>query len=497
MTKRGGSAAAARRRSAWVLALTSAASFMVALDVLVVTTALGTIRRELHATVGQLEWTLTAYNVCLAGFMMTGAALGDRFGRRRMFTVGIAGFTVGSALCALSPTIGRLIVGRIVQGVGAALVAPLALPLVSAAYPPERRGRALGVVTGVTGLATFAGPLIGGGVAQLLSWHWIFWVNVPVGVALIGLIRARVQESHGPARPVDLPGVLLATGALASLAWGLVRAASAGWAAPDVVGGLACGLLLAVAFVGYERRAAQPMLDVGLFGSRAFNATNAATVCHSAIVLGAVFLMAQFLQSELGLGGFGAGVRLLPWTGSMMVVAPLTGRLSDRIGTRPVIVGGLVLAAAGYAWLAWLSRPGVSYGELVGALVVVGIGNSSVFPALSAAVAAAVHPDELGPAAGVNNAAGEIGGVLGIAVVTLAFTAAGSFATPVTVAHGFRAACVLCAAVGAAGALAGALTPRHRPRTPDAPGPTPALPRPKTSGAAPLRAVTVLPNQTV
>jgi EmrB/QacA subfamily drug resistance transporter len=442
----------------WVLALTSAAEFMVALDVLVVTTALGEIRRGLHVSPGQLEWTLTAYNVCLAGFMMTGAALGDRFGRRRMLIVGVASFTAGSAVCALAPGLGLLITGRVIQGAGAALVAPLSLPLVSAAYPPERRGQALGIVVGITGLATLAGPLIGGGLTQALGWQWIFWVNVPLGLLLIVLVRRQVPESYGPDRSVDLGGVGLATAGLGAVAWGLVRAASVGWLAPDVLAGIGCGVALGAVFVAWERRADEPMLDVGLFASRPFAATNVATACHSAVVLGAVFLMAQFLQAELGVGSFGAGLRLLPWTGSMIVVAPLAGRLCDRIGTRPVVVGGLIASAAGSAWLAGLSRSGVTYPDLVGALVVIGVGNSTVFPALSSAVAASVSHDELGPASGVNNAVREIGGVLGIAVVALAFTSAGSFTNHTTVAHGFRAAAALCAALSLLGALAGALT---------------------------------------
>jgi EmrB/QacA subfamily drug resistance transporter len=451
----------------WVLALTSVASFMVALDVLVVTTALATVREDLHTSVGALEWTLTAYNVCLAGFMMTAAALGDRFGRRRMMIVGIAAFTAGSAISALSPAIGWLIAGRVVQGVGAALVAPLALPLLSAAYEPDRRGRALGILVGVTGLATFAGPLIGGGIAQALSWQWIFWVNVPIGLALIPLVRSKVTESHGPNGRIDVAGNVLVTAALVAVAWGLVRAVSVGWSAPEVLATLATGLLLGGCFLWWEHRAHHPMLDVALFRSRSFSATNAATVCHSAVVLGAVFLMGQFLQAELGVGSFGAGLRLLPWTGSMMLVAPLTGRLSDRIGTRPVICAGLMLAAAGNVWLAWLARPGVTYAELVAPLLIVGVGNSSVFPALSSAVSASVDRDHIGPASGVNNTLAEIGGVLGIAVVALAFAAAGSFATPNTVAKGFHTASWLCAAICLAGALAGALTP-PRPRPSDA-----------------------------
>jgi MFS family permease len=332
--------------------------------------------------------------------------------------------------------------------------------MISAAYEPRRRGRALGIAVGVTGLATFAGPLVGGGVAQLLGWQWIFWVNVPIGVALGLLALGRIEESHGPDRALDLPGVGLATASLAALSWGLVRAADAGWSAPDVLAGLAGGLALGVAFVAWESRAAHPMLDLRLFGSRAFGVTNAVAACHSAIVLGAVFLMGQFLQSGLRLGGFGAGVRLLPWTGSMIIVAPLAGRLADRVGTRPVIAGGMALAAAGYAWLGWLSRPGVPYTALVGALLITGIGNSSVFPAISSAVAASAGPDDIGPAAGVNNAVREIGGVLGIAVVSLAFTGAGGFTTPAAVTHGFAAAITVCAGIGLTGALAGLLAPR-------------------------------------
>jgi EmrB/QacA subfamily drug resistance transporter len=461
-------------RPGWVLGLTSAAEFVVALDVLAVTTALGSIRQDLHTAIGPLEWTLTAYTVCLAGFMLTGAALGDRFGRRRMMIIGLAAFTAGSAACALAPSAGMLIAGRTVQGVGAALLAPLAVPLISAAYGPGRRGRALGIVAGVTGLATFAGPVLGGAITQALGWQGIFWINVPVGVVLLLLVRRRVPESRGPRRSLDVRGVALATGGLIAVAWGLVRAADAGWTAPDVAVGIAVGVALAAAFVLAERKTAEPLVDVALLRSPAFGAVNVATLCHSAVVLGAVFLMAQFLQAELGVGSFGAGVRLLPWTGSMMLVAPVAGRLADRIGPPPVIVGGLLLAAAGYAWLALLSRPPVSYLGLVAPLLIVGIGNSAVFPAVSAAVSTSVGTDRVGPASGLNNAVRQVGGVLGIAMAALIFTGTGSFATAATVASGFRGVTMLCAAVAAAGAVAGALgtrsvARRHLPQ----PSPTP------------------------
>jgi EmrB/QacA subfamily drug resistance transporter len=462
---------------AWVLGLTSAAEFVAALDVLAVTTALGAIRHDLHAAMGPLEWTLTAYTVCLAGFILVGAALGDRFGRRRMMLIGLAAFTAGSATCALAPSAGVLIAGRTVQGVGAALLAPLAVPLISAAYPPERRGRALGIAAGVTGLATFAGPVVGGAVTQALGWQGIFWLNVPVGLVLLLLVRGRVPESRGPRRRLDVRGTVLATGALVAASWGLVRAADAGWTASDVAAGLAVGVALTAAFLVAERTAAEPLVDVAFLRSRPFGAVSVATLCHSAVVLGAVFLMAQFLEAELGVGSFGAGVRLLPLTGSMMLVAPVAGRLADRIGPRPVVAGGLLLAGAGYAWLAALSRPPVSYGSLVAPLVILGIGNSAVFPAVSAAVSTSVGADRMGPAAGLNNAVRQIGGVLGIATAALVFTGTGSFATATTVASGFRGVAVLCAGLAAVGAVAGTLgtrppSRRHLPR----PSPTARVP---------------------
>jgi EmrB/QacA subfamily drug resistance transporter len=357
-----------------------------------------------------------------------------------------------------------LIAGRTVQGVGAALLAPLAVPLISAGYPPEHRGRALGMVAGVTGLATFAGPLVGGGVTQLLGWQGIFWINVPVGLVLLLLVRVRVPESHGPRRALDVRGVVLATAALVAMAWGLVRAADAGWAAPDVGGGILLGVALAAVFVVAERRADEPLVDIAFLRSRGFGAVNVATLCHSAVVLGAVFLMAQFLQAELGVGSFGAGVRLLPWTGSMMLVAPVAGRLADRFGPRPVMAGGLLLAAAGYAWLGLLSQSPVSYAGLVAPLLIVGVGNSAVFPAVSAAVSTTAGPERVGSAAGVNNAVRQVGGVLGIALAALAFSRAGSFASAATAASGFRAVSMLCAGLAVIGAISGSFAPRSAPR---------------------------------
>src|SRR5262245_11415192 len=323
-----------RRMKAWVLALTSVASFMVALDALVVATALGAIRRDFGTSIEMLQWTMNAYNLSFAVLLLTGAALGDRFGRRRMFVAGLSIFVVASAACALAGNAGSLIAARAVQGAGAALVMPLAMALLSAAFPPQERGKALGVFSGLTGLALIAGPVVGGAVAESIAWQWIFWINIPIGLIAIPLVRSRIPESFGPGTALDIPGVALVTGAALGLVWGLMRGNNAGWASPEVAAALVAGFLLAIAFVAWELRAGAPMLPMRLFRSRAFSSGNAASFLYSASLYGTVFFMAQFLQTALGHGPLGAGLRLLPWTATLFVVAPIAGALVNRIGER-------------------------------------------------------------------------------------------------------------------------------------------------------------------
>src|SRR3954453_22208770 len=276
-------------RQRWVLVLTSIASLMVALDVTVVSTALSSIRLHLGASIEQLEWAVNAYGLSFAVLLMTGAALGDRFGRRRLFAAGLALFVAASAACALSTGVGWLIAARAVQGAGAALVAPLSLALLSAAFAPEQRAKALGLFGGLTGLAVVAGPVVGGAVTQGLAWQWIFWLNVPIGLAALPLVLARMDESFGPRSALDAPGLPLVTGAALGVVWGLVRGNTAGWGSAEVVGTLAAGLLSGVAFVAWELRAAAPMLPMRLFSSRAFAAGNAATLLMSGALFSAVF----------------------------------------------------------------------------------------------------------------------------------------------------------------------------------------------------------------
>ncbi|MGH3903719.1 MAG: DHA2 family efflux MFS transporter permease subunit [Pseudonocardiaceae bacterium] len=437
----------------WVLALTSTASFMVALDLLVVSTALTSIQLDLGASIEQVQWTVTAYGLSFAVLLLTGAALGDRFGRRRVFTIGLGLFAAASASCALSPDVGWLITARAVQGGGAALVMPLAVALLSADTPPERRGRALGIFEGLTGLATIAGPLVGGAVAQLIGWEWIFWVNVPIALLMIPLVVLRVGESHGSDTALDVGGLVLVTGGALGLVWGLVRGNESGWTSPGVVAALATGTVLMLAFIRWELRTREPMLPMQLFGSRAFSGATGASFLLFAALYGSVFFLAQFVQTGLGYTPLEAGLRLLPWTATLFVVAPLAGALADRFGNRLILVGGLALNAAGLAWIAVIAAPGVGYPELVVPLVVTGIGASMAIPVVQNAVLGAVAPNEMGKASGANNMTQELGGVFGVAILVAVFTTVGSYASAVAFIDGFTVAIGVCAALAFGAAI--------------------------------------------
>ena len=446
----------------WVVILTAIGSLMAALDTLVVSTALSTIRLDLGATVEQLEWTVNAYNLSFAVLLITGAALGDRYGRRNLYAVGLGVFAAASAAAALAPDAGTLIVARAVQGAGAALIMPLGFALLSAAFPPERRGAAIGMFSAITGLAVASGPLVGGAVVQGISWEWIFWVNVPIGLLAIPLVLTRMRESHGPKARLDLVGLLLVSGGTLGVVWGLVRGNQAGWGSAEVVAALLGGTVLAVAFVAWERRARAPMVPLGLFRLRAFSAGNAAMFFLFAALFSAVFFYAQLLQIGLGYGPLGAGLRLMPWTATFLTVAPVAGALADRIGERPLLAGGLSLQGAGMAWLALIAGPDVTYGQILVPFIVAGVGVSMAIPAAQNAVVGAVAADAIGKAAGVNSMMRELGGVFGIAVAVAVFAAAGSYASPAAFTDGFTPAIILAAGLSVAGAAAGLALPGRR-----------------------------------
>ncbi|MFI1922735.1 MULTISPECIES: DHA2 family efflux MFS transporter permease subunit [unclassified Streptomyces] len=453
----------ARRGGAvWALVITSVAGFMAALDNLVVTTALPSIREDLGGGLGDLEWTVSAYTLTFAVLLMFGAALGDRFGRRRMFLAGLTVFTAASAAAAMAPGIGSLIAARAVQGVGAAVMMPLTLTLLTAAVPAAKRGMAYGIWGAVNGLAVASGPLIGGSLTEHVSWHWIFWLNVPLGLALLPLARLRLAESYGTGAPLDFPGTLLASGGLFGLVYGLVRGPADGWTSPLVLTGLFAGAVLLVGFVLHGLRAKNPMLPMRLFRSRAFAGINAASLLMFLGMFGSIFLLSQYMQGVLGYSPTEAGLRMLPWTGMPMLVAPIAGILSDRVGGRPVVATGLFLQAAGLGWMAAVATVDASYAVQLPGLIVSGIGMALFFAPASNLVMSSVRPQEQGIASGANNALREVGGALGIAIMSSIFAAQGGYESGQTFVDGLRPALVTGAAVVALAGFATLLIPARR-----------------------------------
>ena len=446
-------------RTGWIIALCAIGSLMAALDTLVVASALSTIQADLGASLEQLEWTVNAYNLSFAVLLMTGAALGDRFGRRRLYGIGLGLFTAASAACALAPDVGWLIAARAVQGAGAALLIPLGLALLSAAFPPAKRGAAIGIFSAITGVSVALGPLVGGAVVQGISWEWIFWLNVPIGLVALPFVFARMQESFGGDRSIDLPGLALVTGAALGLVWGLVRGNSAGWDSPEVLGTLIAGAALAAGFLAWQLRARAPMIPPALFRSRAFSAGNVATFFIFGSLFADVFFYSQLLQTGLGHDPLAAGLRLMPWTATFITVAPLAGNLADRIGSRPLLVSGLLLHAAGMIWLALIAEPGMAYSSLLGPFLLGGAGVSMAIPAAQTAVLAGIAPGAVGKAAGANSMLRELGGVFGIAIAAAVFAGAGGYATPQAFVDGFGPAIGVSAALALAGAVAALVLP--------------------------------------
>jgi EmrB/QacA subfamily drug resistance transporter len=452
-----------RSLTTWVVILTGIGSLMAALDTLVVSTALSTIRVDLGASVEQLEWTVNAYNLSFAVLLITGAALGDRYGRRRLYAIGLGLFAAASAACALAPDVGWLIAARAVQGAGSALLMPLGLALLSAAFSAERRGAAIGIFSAITGLAVASGPLVGGAIVEGINWQWIFWINVPIGALAVPLVLSRMRESHGGDTALDIPGLALVTGGALGIVWGLVRSNQAGWGSAEVVGAIAAGVLLSAAFVAWELRASEPMLPMRFFRSRAFSAGNAAIFFTFASLFGGVFFFAQLLQVGLGYGPLEAGLRLLPWTATFITVAPIAGTLADRIGERPLMVGGLTLQAAGMAWVALIAEPGLAYSHLLAPFIVAGVGVSMAIPAAQNSVVGSVALEAIGKAAGTNSMMRELGGVFGIAIAVTVFAGAGSYASADAFTDGFAPAILVSGGLALAGAISGLALPGRRP----------------------------------
>jgi EmrB/QacA subfamily drug resistance transporter len=466
-----------------VLGLASLASFIVILDVMVVATALTALRHHLGASLADLEWTVNAYTLSFAVLLMPAAALGGRLGRR-----GLALFALSSAGCALAPDAAVLIAARAVQGAGAAMVMPMALALLNAAFPPARRGWAIGIYGGVTGLAAVTGPIVGGAVTQGLGWQWIFWLNVPIALAAIPLVLTRIRETTGTGGAVDLPGLALVTVAAFGLVWGLVRGNTAGWGSAEVLGTLTAGAAAAVAFTAWERRAARPMLPARLFRSPAFSAGNAAAFTLNASLTGAIFLMPQFQQVVAGQDPLGAGLRLLPWGIAPLLIGPQAGALADRVGERVLVVTGGLLLVVGEVWIAAVAGPGTGYPALITPMFLIGAGLALAIPAATRSVTSNVPPADIGTASGAFTTMRQLGGAFGVAILAAAFAATGSYASPAAFSRGFTTAFLVAAGLALAGAATGAVLPglRDRPSSAVAQEPRPPSAAARTTSTARL-----------
>jgi EmrB/QacA subfamily drug resistance transporter len=461
-----------RSTTLWTFAITSVALFMVTLDNLVVTSALPVIRRNLHASLTQLEWTVNAYTLTFAVLLLTGAALGDRYGRRLMFSIGIGVFTLGSAVAAMSTTATGLDLARALQGVGGAIVTPLTLTLLSAAVPRERRGLALGAWGGIGGLAVAIGPLVGGAIVEGLSWQWIFWINVPIGLVLAPLAFFRLRESRGPSDRLDLAGLALASAGLLGIVWGLVRGNSVGWSSPEIVGSLAGGAVVLALFVLWELRAPAPMLPMRFFRNRTFALTNVSSLFMFFGMFGSIFLLIQFFQTVQGYSPLQAGLRILPLTAMPIFIAPIAGAWSDRIGGQRLMAAGLALQAVGLGWIATVSSPTMPYSDVVAPFILSGIGMALFFAPVANVVLSAVRPEEEGQASGANNAIRELGGVFGVAVLASLFAHYGGYGAPQHFVDGLRPAVWIGAGLVGIGALAALAIPGQRR---EAEAPEPAL----------------------
>jgi EmrB/QacA subfamily drug resistance transporter len=434
--------------------LTAVAYFMVTLDALVVVTALPSIHKSFGGGIATLQWTVSAYTITFGAGILTAAALGDRLGRRRVYVVGLALFTAASAACALAPDANVLIAFRAIQGIGAAIVMPLSLTILTSAFPVDKRGAVVGIWGGIAGLAVAAGPLIGGGITQGLDWHWIFWVNVPIGVAATVGAAHRLPESYGPRARLDVPALVLVSSGVALLIWGLAQGGQDGWGTAQTLTGLLAGATMLAGFVGWESRAREPMIPLSLFTRISFSSAVTTQFFMSAAIFSAAYLTSQFFQFARGNSPLGTGLRFLPWTAIPLVIAPIAGRLSDRLGTRALVVPGLLLQAFGFGWMVQLAATSAPYTSFVVPFVIAGVGISMALPCVTAGGLNAAPPDLLGKAAGTLNTIQQFGVVFGVAVVTAVFNSHGSLTSSAGVTSGYRAALAVSAGASVLGALA-------------------------------------------
>jgi EmrB/QacA subfamily drug resistance transporter len=445
----------------WTFVISGIAVFMTVLDNLVVTTALPSIRADFGASLGDLEWTVNAYTLTFAVLLLTAAAAGDRFGRKRVFLAGLGVFTAASAAAALATSAETLIIARAVQGIGGAIVVPLSLTILAEAAGRERRALALGLWSAIAGLAVAAGPVVGGAVVEGISWEWVFWLNIPFGLLALPIAARYLRDSRGPDRALDLRGAALATAGLFGLVWGLVSGNSDGWTSPTVLAALGGGIAFTIAFFAWQLRSPAPMVPLRLFRDRTFAAANAASALLYFGLFGAVFFLSQYFQTAQGASPLEAGLQILPWTAVPMFSAAIGSVLAEKIGGAPVVSTGLALMGSSLAIFASVAEVGTSYTTFILPLVLGGIGAGLFYGPIANIVLSAVRVEEEGKASGVNNGLRELGGVFGVAVMAAVFAHRGGFESPEVFVDGLRPALWIGAAAVLAGAVA-AVAIRHR-----------------------------------
>jgi EmrB/QacA subfamily drug resistance transporter len=392
--------------------------FMIMLDNTVVNVALPTMQRDLHVTVSQLEWVVIAYALTFAALLITGGKLGDLYGRRRLFVIGLAVFTLSSLACGLASSAGFLIGARTVQGVGAALMNPATLSIIVATFPPKQRGTAIGIWAGVSALALAIGPLGGGLITQHINWNWIFFINVPVGVIAIVVSQLVIRESRDTSveQSLDLPGLVTSIGFLFSLSYALVEGNRHGWTSPEILGLFAAAVVLLAAFVAFERRQRLAMLDLSLFRIGAFTGANIVAMLVSLSMFGVFFFVTLYVQNILHYSPTKSGATFLPMVLLIIFIAPIAGRLSDRIGSRWLMGGGMTLVGIS---LLLYERVTVhsNFWTLLPPMLVGGFGMAMTMSPMTSAAMGAVPVDKAGVGSGVLNSFRQVGGSLGIAVM--------------------------------------------------------------------------------
>jgi EmrB/QacA subfamily drug resistance transporter len=409
---------APENRKWWTLAAVAFGLFMIMLDNTIVNVALPSIERDLHVSISELEWIVTAYALTFAALLITGGKLGDLYGRKLIFIVGIGIFTASSLACGLAPNAGVLIGARMVQGVGAALMNPASLSIITATFPPRERGQAIGIWAGVSAMALAIGPLVGGVIVENLNWNWIFFINVPVGVAGIFVSWLVIKESRDMSheQSIDLPGLVTSSLGLFALTYALIEGNSHGWSSTEILGLFAASAVLLVAFVVLEHRQRLPMLDLDLFKIGSFTGANIVAMLVSLGMFGVFFFVSLYVQNILGYSPTQAGALFLPMTILIIIVAPIAGKLSDRIGSRWLMGAGMTIVGIS---LLLYQRVGLhsDVWTLLPSMLLGGVGMAMTMSPMTAAAMGSVPVDKAGVGSGVLNSFRQMGGSLGIALM--------------------------------------------------------------------------------